>query len=608
MLQKNLLFLLCFLPTLINAQTLTNTTSIEITKTWSQEPSGWTYPVNINLPASQMPSGGYPVAILLHGNGGNGNNIHMQWANILTDHILVAPSGYLTSWNIADERSNAPDVEMIEELVDQLQTYNNVNPSKIRLIGSSNGSGLCNRVFIENDDPGIDIICTIVSQLNVPQYHNNNFHFPSGETGDPAPFDGYDTPKTPITGRRFLTISNDNDPIIPYKGGPSVVGVDFLDSQEAAYIIAKSQGYTGGQLPEEGTQIGTTGVFEYVYLDHQVVHLRGNARHSANVTQREYVGTYFNMVFNDNDIDNDGFTTDIDCNDNDASIGAKQTAGTTCDDGDATTENDQIQADGCSCVGTKIACIENGGDADGDGICADVDCNDNDASIGAKQTAGTTCDDGDATTENDQIQADGCSCMGTPLNNAGCQAPTNPTVNGSSERKVIIDWESVDGALHYAIQIRFKGIDRWLVTSNVKSTQVQVYGPIRNYEYRLKTICEDGESVYGPINEFSIPTMNGLTSATSRNKEKEAVNIIIEEEAILYPNPVNTQLNLMYQPKTKKARFLIYDSSGKEVYMQELSESTNTYSISLDNLKAGFYLGIIKEKGSIHFFEKIIKL
>ena len=49
-----------------------------------------------------------------------------------------------------------------------------------------------------------------------------------------------------------------------------------------------------------------------------------------------------------------------------AAIGA---VGSTCNDGDATTENDVVQAD-CSCAGTPIGnpCANNGGDADGDGV------------------------------------------------------------------------------------------------------------------------------------------------------------------------------------------------------------------------------------------------
>ena len=49
-----------------------------------------------------------PVAILLHGMGGSGESELNSWNSILPDHILVAPTGYLNSWNIATEDSKAP--------------------------------------------------------------------------------------------------------------------------------------------------------------------------------------------------------------------------------------------------------------------------------------------------------------------------------------------------------------------------------------------------------------------------------------------------------------------------------------------------------------------
>ena len=57
-------------------------------------------------------------------------------------------------------------------------------------------------------------------------------------------------------------------------------------------------------------------------------------------------------------------------------------------------------------------------DDDNDGICNEEDCAPNNASFPG--TAGTSCDDGDSNTENDRIQADGCSCAGTPI-----EAPTS---------------------------------------------------------------------------------------------------------------------------------------------------------------------------------------
>ncbi|MGK0364619.1 MAG: hypothetical protein ACI85O_001677 [Saprospiraceae bacterium] len=62
-----------------------------------------------------------------------------------------------------------------------------------------------------------------------------------------------------------------------------------------------------------------------------------------------------------------------------------------------------ISADPCSGTG---GCPDN----DEDGVCAADDCDDNDPAF--PMTPGTTCDDGNADTTDDVIQADGCICAG----------------------------------------------------------------------------------------------------------------------------------------------------------------------------------------------------
>lgn len=287
----NLIVAIAGLTNCINAQNLTNNTSINISKTWSQQPNGYTYPISIHVPSGTPPSGGYPLCILLHGNGGNAAGMVNDFSNKLSCHILVAPSGYLNSWNISNESSEAPDVEMIADLIDSLKLYNNVDTTRIRLLGTSNGSALCNRAFIENKDPAIDIVVAIVSHLSTAQYHNNNFYYPSGATGGSAPYSGYDTQTTPIMGRKYLGISNTNDGLIPYNGGNSV-GVTFLPAQESIFRIAQSQGYTGTQLGSSGTQLGTTNIYEFSYLNNQVVHINGDAGHTTNQDQIDYVKVF----------------------------------------------------------------------------------------------------------------------------------------------------------------------------------------------------------------------------------------------------------------------------------------------------------------------------
>ncbi|MEE2907243.1 MAG: hypothetical protein VX527_05350 [Planctomycetota bacterium] len=269
---------------------LTDSTTIEIDATWWQEPGGWTYPMHVRVPDGPPPAGGFPICILLHGNGGNGQGMLSGFGQVLDCHALVAPTGYANSWNICAEQSDAPDSAMVSELIETLQEFDNVNPQAIRLLGFSNGSALANSVLIEDTNAGLEAVCAVVSQLSNGQYHQGNYHCPANGSTDPnAPFCGYDTPTAMTFGRRYLSICNENDPVIPYQGGESGVGVTFLNAQFATYLIAQSQGYDGPPISGSGEQVGDSDVYAYSYLNGDVTHLRGNAGHGINQTQQEFM-------------------------------------------------------------------------------------------------------------------------------------------------------------------------------------------------------------------------------------------------------------------------------------------------------------------------------
>ena len=289
--KKSFLIALAFLPLCTIAQNLTETSNINISQNWSQELDGYTYPIGIHVPTGTVPEDGFPICILLHGNGGNGSAMVTQFEDILSCHVLVAPTGYQNMWNLCAEDSDAPDVEMMNELVDTLQTYSNINPNKIRVLGVSNGAGLANRVFIENTNAGIDIVCAVISQMNEPQYHLGNFYQPTDITDPSSEYCGYDNQTDLLNSREYISICNDNDPIIPYEGGTSVVGVDFLPAETAAYIIAQHRGYSGEQLT--GIAVANGNLFRTSYPSQNVLHLKGDAGHSINTSQKEYINDLF---------------------------------------------------------------------------------------------------------------------------------------------------------------------------------------------------------------------------------------------------------------------------------------------------------------------------
>lgn len=276
--------------------TLTNSTDLSITKTWSQQPNGYTYPVSIRIPSiPELATKRVPVAILLHGSGSNGADTLDSWKNYLGDHIIVAPTGYLNQWNIANETSKAPDMEMLKDLITALKGYNNVDQAKIKFVGISNGASLVNRAFIEIEDNDVHSYVTVMSQLFDPQYRNNIFYFPTTQTGVTA--NDYNTASVPLKNKRILTLHGALDTTVPYAGG-TAMGVNFLSAQESAFALAKSQGYTGNIIPDGGgVYYGTNQTYYYSYLGGQVTHYKTGNTHTVEPYQQEIVRSFMTYVY-----------------------------------------------------------------------------------------------------------------------------------------------------------------------------------------------------------------------------------------------------------------------------------------------------------------------
>ena len=276
--------------------TLTNSTDIDITKTWSQEPGGYTYPVSIRVPTiPALTNKKVPVAILLHGDSGTGSNEITTWENYLGDHILVAPTGYNNTWNVATETSKAPDIDMLKDLMTALKGFNNVDDNRIKFVGFDTGAGLVNRAFIEIGDVDIYSYVTIGSQLFDPQYRNDTFFAPATQTGPDAT--DYNTATIPLQDKRWLTIHGENDTVIPYGGGLAN-SVTFLSAQDSTFVLAKSQGYTGGIIPDAGGVFyGTNQTYYYSYLGGRVTHYKTGTGHTVETFMQEIVQGFMTYVY-----------------------------------------------------------------------------------------------------------------------------------------------------------------------------------------------------------------------------------------------------------------------------------------------------------------------
>ena len=107
----------------------------------------------------------YPIVFALHGKGGK----NTSWVNQLKsftdsgEFVGIYPQGHLDSWNLGTEPSKADDVAFINSIIKELENYNNLNMNKIYAIGTSNGSGMVNKLGIHTSH--FKAIAPVVSQL-----------------------------------------------------------------------------------------------------------------------------------------------------------------------------------------------------------------------------------------------------------------------------------------------------------------------------------------------------------------------------------------------------------------------------------------------------------
>ena len=156
----------------------------------------------------------YPLVFAFHGRGGS----NTSWVNTLNDYttsgafIGIYPQGYLDCWNLGPEPSNADDVEFVNLIVEELQNYSNLDFDKMYAIGTSNGSGMVNKLAIETSH--FMAISPVASQLieSLPLLESTN----------------------PIS---VFQVNGAADETIPINGGTKF-GHVFLDAYQSAELWA----------------------------------------------------------------------------------------------------------------------------------------------------------------------------------------------------------------------------------------------------------------------------------------------------------------------------------------------------------------------------------
>ena len=199
--------------------------------------------------------------------------------------------------------------------------------------------------------------------------------------------------------------------------------------------------------------------------------------------------------------------------------------------------------------------------------------------------------------------------MAPPPPAGACAAPTITSVDLQSPRKTRVTWSATSGAEKYQFQIRFKGMDRWLVTARIRGTSVSIFAPAgRTYEFRVAAVCDGTPGTYGAIMEYTSEAGLVNTSiAESRSRDNDGESVFIEGEDLnVFPNPVSDNLTIQY--KTKSTGTLsLFHVSGVKVKTMALSAGNSTYNMNTNDLADGFYLLKIEEEGAFPVTKQVIK-
>lgn len=191
-----------------------------------------------------------------------------------------------------------------------------------------------------------------------------------------------------------------------------------------------------------------------------------------------------------------------------------------------------------------------------------------------------------------------------------CATPTNIQVELRNPRVTRLSWDRTEGAERYILQIRFKGMNRWLLTARVRNNKVFVHGPTnKTYEFRIAAVCNGQPGDYSEIMEYT--TSDDLVSpitAQSRSKENldgESVFIDVADVKV-FPNPATDNLTVQYQARATGVLSLFH-VSGVQVKTLPLTTENSTYNLDMSDLANGYYLLRIEEVGALPVTQRVIK-
>ena len=212
-----------------------------------------------------------------------------------------------------------------------------------------------------------------------------------------------------------------------------------------------------------------------------------------------------------------------------------------------------------------------------------------------------TCSDGIQNGQETGVDCGGTDCTACPTTT--CDVPTGLQTNNITTTRATLNWNAVNNAVNYTVQIRPVGNTNW-IENTTKNTFLRVQ-PLVNgttYEWRVRTNCTNGTSNWSSILTFTAgnSVQNSVTSRSELN-----INDAEAYEVLIYPSPTTSILNI--QTNREMVRIEILDVTGRVV--KHYSPATNETLVSIDvsALASGYYFTRIQVEGQIETLKFVKK-
>jgi hypothetical protein len=166
--------------------------------------------------------------------------------------------------------------------------------------------------------------------------------------------------------------------------------------------------------------------------------------------------------------------------------------------------------------------------------------------------------------------------------------PGNPHQLVLSNHSVKLSWNTQVAAIGYRVRYRVVGTSSWiysLVPSNTGLKFINSLSPNTNYEWQVRTICQQTPLVwsdYSQIHSFTTPL----------RLEDETVDASVTEtqnELFIYPNPATNEIHLLIG-EGGDYELKIFNMLGQQVAVEKINlQQDESVTVSTSNLPSGTY-------------------